>query len=45
MIGKIKCLVKGHKFLKHYNQMYGYYRNSINDRCICCKRKRMNDIG
>lgn len=37
---KIKCMLFGHKFLKHYNHRYGYFRDSVNDKCACCGSKR-----
>lgn len=37
---KIKCMFVGHRFLKNYNHRYGYYRDSVNDKCACCGSKR-----
>lgn len=42
MINRIKCLVKGHRFLMNYQPHYGMYCPTITDRCHCCSKKRGN---
>jgi len=42
MIKRIKCLIKGHKFLMNYNEQKKYYHPSRHDKCSNCNKKRNN---
>jgi hypothetical protein len=40
MLNKLKCLLKGHRFLMDYYPAYACYYPRDNDRCVCCNKVR-----
>lgn len=42
MIKKIKCLLKGHRYLMTYQPLYRGYHQSMSDTCDCCRKTRGN---
>lgn len=42
MLKRIKCLLKGHRYLMKYQPIYRKYHIATTDQCVCCKRIRGN---
>lgn len=40
MISKLRCLIKGHRYLMTYQPFFRCYHPSMTDKCSCCKRRR-----